>query len=260
MQTISILGCGWLGLPLAKHLVDIGYPVKGSRTSRENLDELLTAGIRPFAIDIARRTNGIAAFLKSQILIICIPPTGLDVFKTFIQDVTRSTISKVLLVSSTSVYSNAKDVISEETAVTKPDNILIEVEKLFMDSLAIDTTVVRFGGLVGFDRDPAKFFLEGDLIQNPESYVNMIHRDDCISIMERIISLGVWGEVLNCVADSHPSKREFYSKAASDSLVKPPLFRETDKVEYKIVGNDKVKKLLNYKFKYGDLLDLKAKR
>lgn len=150
MQTISILGCGWLGLPLAKHLVDIGYPVKGSRTSRESLDELLAAGVRPFTIDITRRSNGVAAFLKSQTLIIDIPPIGVGAFKRFLQDVTRSTIDKVLLVSSTSVYPNTNDVISEETAVTKSDNPLVTVEKLFMDSLAIDTTVVRFGGLVGY--------------------------------------------------------------------------------------------------------------
>lgn len=29
-KTISILGCGWLGLPLGQHLVQQGYHIKGS--------------------------------------------------------------------------------------------------------------------------------------------------------------------------------------------------------------------------------------
>lgn len=33
MKTISILGCGWLGLPLAKKLVENQWIVNGSTTS-----------------------------------------------------------------------------------------------------------------------------------------------------------------------------------------------------------------------------------
>ncbi|MEZ7854793.1 MAG: SDR family NAD(P)-dependent oxidoreductase, partial [Cyclobacteriaceae bacterium] len=31
---ISILGCGWLGLPLARQLVQQGHQIKGSTTSQ----------------------------------------------------------------------------------------------------------------------------------------------------------------------------------------------------------------------------------
>lgn len=36
MPTVSILGCGWLGLPLAEQLLAEGYSVKGSTTRAEN--------------------------------------------------------------------------------------------------------------------------------------------------------------------------------------------------------------------------------
>jgi len=35
MTQISILGCGWLGLPLAKAILENEFSVKGSTTSRE---------------------------------------------------------------------------------------------------------------------------------------------------------------------------------------------------------------------------------
>gem|GEM_PF-4555050 len=46
--TISIIGCGWLGLPLAEFLVQKGYLIKGSTTREEKLDQLKSKGIQPF--------------------------------------------------------------------------------------------------------------------------------------------------------------------------------------------------------------------
>jgi len=47
---ISILGCGWLGLPLAEHFRDAGYSVKGSTTSDDKIELLKGKQIAPFLI------------------------------------------------------------------------------------------------------------------------------------------------------------------------------------------------------------------
>ena len=76
MTKISILGCGWLGFPLAKALIENGFSVKGSTTSTDKLTALENAGITPFLIEIGeKRINGdVDQFLdQSQILIINIP-------------------------------------------------------------------------------------------------------------------------------------------------------------------------------------------
>jgi 3-hydroxyisobutyrate dehydrogenase-like beta-hydroxyacid dehydrogenase len=52
MKQISILGCGWLGFPLAISLVQKGYVVKGSTTSLEKQDLFLKNGILPYAIQL----------------------------------------------------------------------------------------------------------------------------------------------------------------------------------------------------------------
>ena len=51
-KKISILGCGWLGLPLAKSLLSKSYEVKGSTTSESKIDLLKNAGISPFQIQL----------------------------------------------------------------------------------------------------------------------------------------------------------------------------------------------------------------
>ena len=110
---ISILGCGWLGLPLGKHLVENGHSVKGSTTSENKIALLSDAGIEPFLLNfspqievpletllsvssqttkimdtplsVSSQTTKImdtplsmgtqtTTFLNSEVLIICIPP------------------------------------------------------------------------------------------------------------------------------------------------------------------------------------------
>ena len=53
MTKISILGCGWLGLPLAKALVNNDYLVSGSTTSEEKIAVLEKAKIEPFLLAIS---------------------------------------------------------------------------------------------------------------------------------------------------------------------------------------------------------------
>ena len=77
MIQISILGCGWLGFPLAKTLIENKYKVKGSTTSDDKLAVLKNAGIIPFKIALAsdKIDGNMKDFLnKSDILIIDIPP------------------------------------------------------------------------------------------------------------------------------------------------------------------------------------------
>ena len=74
---IGIIGCGWLGLPLAKTLILNNYKVKGSTTTKNKLEILKKEGIEPYLIEITE--NSISASINSflnelDILIINIPP------------------------------------------------------------------------------------------------------------------------------------------------------------------------------------------
>ncbi len=49
---VSICGCGWLGLPLAKQLVRDGYEVYGSNRDKNRAAQLTEAGIRGIALSL----------------------------------------------------------------------------------------------------------------------------------------------------------------------------------------------------------------
>ena len=77
MTQISILGCGWLGFPLAKVLIEKGFSVHGSTTSTEKLSILQKSGIQAFLIALENNSisGDIVTFLEgSKTLVIDIPP------------------------------------------------------------------------------------------------------------------------------------------------------------------------------------------
>ena len=173
---ISILGCGWLGFPLAQKLIETGYEVKGSTTSENKIDILQSNKIEPFLIELTedKITGTISEFLnESKILIIDIPPglrkiteytiekTFVNKIKTLLPFIENSTIEKVIFISSTSVYSES-DLIPTvtEKSILYPDTEsgkqLAEVENLFRNNRNFQTTIIRFGGLIGEDRNIVK--------------------------------------------------------------------------------------------------------
>lgn len=260
-RTVSILGCGWLGVPLGRFLADRGFMVKGSVTNTDKFDSLKTAGILPFRVMIDE--SGIetdnASFFETDVLIISIPPRRIEgierIFPAQIAQlipvILKYEIRKVIFISSTSVYPENRQK-AKETDVLSPDKAsgkaLVVAENLLRNLIDFETTIIRFGGLIGADRNPARFLLKSGVpVANVP--VNLIHQDDCIGIIAAIINQELWGETLNACCPEHPMKRDFYGKAAEISGLPLPDISDVDE-DYKIVDSSKLKRLLKYKFKY----------
>ena len=76
-KRISILGCGWYGLALAKKLLTLGYEVKGSTTSEEKIGLLEKAGIVPYLVIIdPEEIEYEEFFFDFDVLFIAIPPNS----------------------------------------------------------------------------------------------------------------------------------------------------------------------------------------
>lgn len=267
MSKISILGCGWLGFPLAKALLQKDFSVKGSTTSAEKLSVLENAGISPFIISLkAEETQGdIMGFLEnSSALIIDIPPKLRGVEKenfvakieNLIPFIEKSSVENVLFISSTSVYSDEKQDINEATPPnpdTESGRQLVATEKLLQSNASFKTTILRFGGLIGEDRHPARFLAGRKDVENPEAPINMIHQDDCIGIILKIIDTNSWGETFNAVAPFHPSREDYYTKKTLEMGLEPPTFNHSKPSVGKTVEATKVQEVLGYEFVREDL-------
>lgn len=270
MKRISILGSGWLGLPLASELQEIGYQVKTSSRSPDRIQAIQQQGVDACLYDIESEHND-GAFLQGDILIINITNKNIEAFKALITQIERSPIRQVLFISSTSVYVDSTE--QSPVAITE-DNLsalkpcpLLEIERLFIDNHHFETSIIRFAGLIGYQRHPGRFFLQHDEnneitckpIRNPDGFVNMIHRDDCIGIIQALLKQDSWGEIFNGCSSQHPTRREFYSWAIEDYCNTEKIeiqFLETVKASYKIIDNHKVKNHLDYDFIQDDLFSL----
>jgi len=264
--TVSILGCGWLGLPLGKHLRNRRFSVKGSVTSPEKFGLLRTSGIVPYRISLNDAGMEIddPSFFETDVLIISIPPRRIDgierIFPTQIAQlipiILKSGIRKVIFISSTSVYPENFKTATENDVIT-PDKesgkACLAAENLLNHLTDFETTILRFGGLIGADRNPARFLLKSDrAVANIP--VNLIHQDDCIGIIAAILEKDLWGETLNACCPEHPLKKDFYGKAAQISGMPEPLISNQTEA-YKIVDSSKLKRLLKYKYKYPSPMD-----
>jgi nucleoside-diphosphate-sugar epimerase len=255
-NTISILGCGWLGKPIAVKFIEMGFNVKGSTTTSSKIDELQYSGIEPYLININNTNSKIESFLNSKYLIVAIPSKSVSDFINLINEIEASSIQNVIYISSTSVYKKSNKVITEGDIKDLIESPLLKIEKLFLDGSSFETTILRFAGLFGYNRNPGNFFKSGKKLSDPEAFVNLIHLDDCLNIIEQIIEKNIWNDIFNCCTDSHPTKREFYTKVSKEIGNSPPEIEKNIVCDYKIISNEKLKKRLNYKFKYNNLLKI----
>ena len=76
----------------------------------------------------------------------------------------------------------------------------------------------------------------------------MIHRDDVTDILIQLLESKHWNETINLVSNHHPTKEELYTKKALEKKITPPSFDQNSNLNFKIVSNKKLKKLLNYTF------------
>lgn len=266
-NSVSILGCGWLGLPLGNALTNVGYAVKGSTTTLSKKGLLEEKGIEPYHLNLSDEKTWLSfpTFLSSEILIVSFPPgiragngqNYLHQINTLIQFIKDSEVKKILFISSTSVYPDLNKIITEDEdlPIQPVPNILREAEIKFQELVNQKVTIVRFAGLVGGSRHPGRFFAGKKQVANPKAPVNLIHLDDCIHILMRIIKQDIWGKIFNACADEHPSREEFYTAAARALNLEPPHFALPSLTDrYKIISNTKIKAALGYQFIYSNPL------
>ncbi|WP_422106792.1 NAD(P)H-binding protein [Winogradskyella sp.] len=268
METqISIIGCGWLGLPLAKTLISHGYKVKGSTTSKDKLDLLAQAGIDGFLIRLDNEglMGNYTEFLSgSDIVIINIPPglrkdpskNHVAELQHFILAIKAHNIPKVLYVSSTSVFKDDTHfpIIDHNTrpnGISNSAKQLIAIENMLRDHKSFNTTIIRFGGLFDAKRHPARYLSGRQHISNPEAPINLIHKSDCIAIISAIVKNNLWNLRLNAVFPQHPSKKEYYSAYCKTHDLELPTFNLSEKSIGKIIDSSELERLLNYNFEHG---------
>ena len=219
-KKIGVIGCGWLGQPLAKEL-------------SKNLS------VECFSRETT--TDG-SSFWQSDTIVIAIN-TKDNYLKTLqkIAKLTKPTCNMILM-SSTSVYREFDKEIDETEEITKPA-LQKEAEDL-ISGLKDNVLILRLGGLMGEDRISGKWKNVSTFSDGP---VNYIHKLDVINITKKMIENGVKSGIYNLVAPMHPLRSDVHKKNSKDFGLTLGTFEGITK---RVVSSEALVKKLNYTFLY----------
>ncbi len=260
METITIIGMGWLGTAFAKASLAPGRRVVGTARNIRNREETPEGiALHPFSLgqplpaalaDDPDEKSAVIAISPSSA---GMPPARLEnSLKMLAGDLAACNTVRIVYVSATSVYpcyiaeakeSDAKDIPSSRSGIS-----MYRLEKAVTNGASeTPVTVVRFGGLFGPGREPGRFFSRRPL-KHPDDPVNLIHLDDCIGVLNLALRLNT-SHVINAVAPLHPEKGLFYTAAALAIGEHPPVSHGSARsATSRIVNVDHLVSDLGYEF------------
>jgi len=274
VKTISIIGGGWLGKPLAHYLETTGHKVFVSKTSDEGVALLQQEQLNAFKcnLELKSGTADLTTALKEQspnIVIGCFPPGFRSgngeryaaQWKQVIEACVEANVTKVVMVSSTTVYPDVSQEMSEEHAslalsetheqFSDKAQIMLLAEQYVKNS-GLHFGIVRCSGLIGPERHPSRFATRLKQVSDLAP-ANMLHLTDAIGAVSFIAQLDK-SVVVNATTPNTVSKAEFYQAAldsvgSSDPL--PPVVHVADK---KILPDTLLE--LGYRFHHQHTLEL----
>lgn len=218
MKSVFIIGCGWLGLPLALRLREQGYAVAGTTSDIERQKTLESKDIPVYA-DVFQ------APLATFDIIICTIPPLRDQNNDFHHHLARyiKTIApkQFIYTSSISVYPDIPELLDESR--TDKDSKQFELEEIYRKQLP-NAMILRLGGLFGWERHPAHYLSGRKNIAKPEAPINLISGLEVIAAIEYLLRHEKYVPYLNLVNDDQRSRKEYYTAICEELEIPAPEF------------------------------------
>lgn len=257
MKTITLIGCGWFGLPLAKYLISQGFQVKASKRQVDDLVSLPQLGIEAYQLDLANVNDDVknSSLFDADAIVINIPPglrrgeSDYIAYLTELKSLMGTRLyQKVIFISTTGVYPSLDQTVTEVDASAFNDTsaTLLQAESIFA-SMA-NSCIIRFSGLIGPKRHPGRFFAGKSDVSGANVAVNLVHLDDCIAAVSLILSKETTLPIYNLAAPTHPSRAEFYIAAAKHLGLTAPEFNQQI-LPSKVIDGQLICRHLGYEYR-----------
>jgi len=274
---VLIVGCGYVGLPLGAELVKLGHEVFGLRRSSGGEAEMAAAGIKPLIADITKPEElaKLPGPFDWVVNTVSSSKGGEEEYRQVYLQGTRNLIEwlapmpfkKFVYTSSTSVYGQTDGSVVKESSPTEPSSatsrLLVETEKLLLDAAQarkFPAVILRVAGIYGPERGHLfQQYLrnEARIAGKGERILNMIHRDDLVSVIIAALKNGRAGEIYNATDDEPVAQIHFF-RWLSETLGKwmPPFATEEENaarkrgLTNKKISNRKLKMELGATLKY----------
>jgi nucleoside-diphosphate-sugar epimerase len=267
---IAVIGCGWLGMPLAISLQKSGHDIVATCRSEQKAEELTKLGFdtQKYQLGDELSHDHFNKLFASKVLVLNIPvgrttPTTENFAKhmqVLLKHAADKQIQNLIFISTTSVYGDKSGVVTEQSptlAQTPSGRINLAVEVLAKQYFACRSTVIRPAGLVGKDRHPAHYLAGKTGLLNPDNKVNLVHQSDVVCAIKTVIEQDIWGQTLHLSALEHPTRAEYYTWAADKLSLCAPKFVKGEGVALgKQIDATRSLQLLGLSLKYPSPFDM----
>lgn len=286
----TIIGAGWLGFPLAHHLLHAGHNVVATKQLvtpelQAQYALAITSPLKesfqliPFSDallkDHALSVESLTTLFRDRQVIITIPPTpfiqryppmqaaqGIADYAQFIQEImqlaTTYGAQEIIYTSSTSVYGNSSGIIHEGLPAMPQTNNAKAIRKAekMLEECPLPVTILRLAGLIGHGRHPILTLQGRENIRSPMNAINLLHITDLINAITTILARTKAPhhyDIYNLVAPFHPNRQSYYQTLAQQLSLPLPLF-ETAKPELKrIMDGGKITEQGDFHYRVVDL-------
>lgn len=251
-KTVSILGTGWLGHPLALSLKE-NYQVKVSVRIEEKKEALEKEGLVPFVLN-ETSLESLNELLNTNYLFIDFPPSKFQDFKAFLEKIYSykniKNIEKIIFISSTSIYPDEEKTFTEDEVFTNAKSQKIyNIEKLIEDKTDL---IFRCAGLMGDNRVSGKYFA-GKELDSEDVKVNYVHLDDVIAATKFALLNDLEG-IYNLCSREHPTRKEIYFRNASRFGFSKPIFKNKKEYIQRLIDGSKIERE-GFRYKYPNPLE-----
>jgi nucleoside-diphosphate-sugar epimerase len=228
-QRRLVIGCGYLGLRVARCWIAQGDAVFALTRSSEHAQEFQKSGLTPIVGDVTDRAT-LAGFPEVDTLLYAV---GLDrtsghsqrdVYVGGLENVLSQVAGRarqLISISSTSVYGQNAGEWVDESSACEPDSpngqVCLDAERVLHGKVP-DANILRLAGIYGPRRLVARVeaLRAGQIPEgNPDAWLNLIHVDDAVAAVLACQRRGAPGATY-LVCDGHPCRRrEYYSLLAA---------------------------------------------
>lgn len=259
---VLIIGCGYIGLPLATQLVAQGHEVVGIRRTPAGAEALSEAGVEPVIADITQPDFALPPGRFDQVVFCAAArrDDGEEGYRAVYVEGLGQVLArlgqgerpaKFVYTSSTGVYGQRGGVLVKEHTPTEPRTAtarhLLEAESLVVAAgkAGLPSVILRVAGIYGPDRLPLlDRFLKNEvrIVGQGTRHQNMIHRDDVVAAILAALRDGRAGECYNVVDQEPVTEIHFYTWLAETlgKWVPQSVPAETDPARLREVVDQKV--------------------
>ncbi|PHM48475.1 SDR family oxidoreductase [Xenorhabdus miraniensis] len=269
VKKVSIIGLGWLGMPLAQALLSSGMQVVGSKTTSDGVEAACMCGVDCYLLNLDPQiicdADDLDQLMSVDVLVLTLPVSGVagggegyvKAVQLVVDTALAYSIPRIIFTSSTSVYGSLVGYINEDEPLspeTESAKALVELENWLHKLPNTSVDILRLAGLVGNGRHAGRFLAGRKALKGGENAVNLVHQDDVISAIKLLIQQPEGGHIFNLCAPIHPKRAEFYPLVSRQLDLTPPEFLQSEGtvIESKIVDGSRICRELGFKYQFPD--------